>query len=414
MSTAKAAADGPEENEQAAPAAPAPGASPPATPDAKPPIQWKFALLGIPVMGLAFGGATLIGEQKNVLGAGLIALLTVVVALASPREKLWRAALIIGLSTFAMLLLATATIGVPVLAGMSMFGVAYAGTMIGAAGQRLSVAGTLISMAYLIPAATGTARDLSIPKAAELGLVGLLAAAISIGLIMLIRIASGKEPETGAPEDQPSVAAPQAPIRDQVRSALSFGDPTFRYAIRRASALAIAMGIFAATNNHNVFWVMLTMFIVLQPDEATSWHKALSRSVGVLIGAILVAGLGQFLPAEVIIGLGIVVLFVGLAWYQRSYTVFSAGISFTVVAIFGASDGSFANWAGLRVLDTLIGATIALVVGYLVLPDRNSGDPKAAGRVSSPDSPDPGPDSDSRSPDRSPGPGSPAQTPGSS
>ncbi len=360
-------------------------ADPTSTPAEKPPIQWKLSLIGIPVMGLAFGGATLIGEQKNVLGAGLIALLTVIAALASPRERLWRAALVIGVSAFAMLLLATATISIPVLAGLAMFAVAYAGTMIGAAGQALSVAGTLISMAYLIPAATGTARDLSFVKAVELGLVGLAAAFISIGVITLVRRDSeDAHASAEAPGDADSRAgdadAPPAPsLRDQVHSALAFGDPTFRYAIRRASALGIAMGVYAATENHNVFWVMLTMFIVLQPDQATSWHKALSRSVGVMIGAIIVAGLGQFLPPEVIIGIGVVVLFVGLAWYQRSYTVFAAGISFTVVAIFGASDGSFADWAALRVVDTLIGATIALLVGYLVLPDHSDGAGKPAG-----------------------------------
>ncbi len=381
--------------EAKAPEAAGPADAASTTPE-KPPILWKFALIGIPVMGLAFLGATLIGEQKNVLGAGLIALLTVIAALASPRERLWRAALVIGISAFAMLLLASATISIPVLAGLAMFFVAYVGTMIGAAGQALSVAGTLISMAYLIPAATGTARDLSTVKAVELGLVGLAAAFISIGLITLIR----RDPEdesAGAPSSDGDGDAPPAPsLLDQMRSALAFGDPTFRYAIRRASALGIAMGIYAATENHNVFWVMLTMFIVLQPDQATSWHKALSRSVGVMIGAIIVAGLGQFLPPEVIIGIGVVVLFVGLAWYQRSYTVFAAGISFTVVAIFGASDGSFADWAALRVVDTLVGATIALLVGYLVLPDHSGGAGKpegaggaaeAAGAISSPGSP---------------------------
>lgn len=371
-----------------------PATSPPATSgqapgDGKPPLMWGFVAIAVPVMGLAVGGAALIGESKNALGSGLIALLTVVAALATPRETPWRAATLIGGATFLMLLLANATIAIPVLAGLSMFMVAFLGAMIGGAGQALSVAGIFVSMAYLLPAATGIAKDLSFPKAVELGLVGLGAAFIAIAVITAVRAIKGRaeeekeaagegspaadEPEaTGSAEAAPSAAA-------QFRAALSLHNQTFRYALRRAVALGIAMGIYAATGNHNVFWIMLTIFIVLQPDRASSWHKALSRSVGVMIGAIIVAGLGQFLPSEAIIGLAIVVLLVGFAWYRRSYTVFAAGLSFTVVAIFGASDGSFADWAALRIADTLVGAVIALLVGYLVFPDpwwRREQEPK--------------------------------------
>ena len=345
----------------------------------KPPLMWGLVAIAVPVMGLAVGGAALIGESKNALGSGLIALLTVIAALATTRETPWRAATVIGGATFVMLLLANATIEFPVLAGLSMFVVAFLGAMIGGAGQALSAAGIFVSMAYLIPAATGIAKDLSFAKALELGLVGLGAAFIAIVVITAVRALKGRneedeasakaggEPPAAEAEATDSAAAPSAAA--QFRAALTLRNQTFRYALRRAVALGVAMGIYAATENHNVFWVMLTIFIVLQPDRASSWHKALSRSIGVMIGAIIVAGLGQFLPSQVIIGLAIVVLLVGFAWYQRSYTVFAAGLSFTVVAIFGASDGSFTNWAALRIADTLVGAVIALLAGYLVFPD---------------------------------------------
>ena len=358
--------------------------------DAKAPLQWGLVAVAVPVMALAFGGAALIGESQNALGAGLIAMLTTISALVTPRERLVRAATVIGGATFAMLILADVTIEVPVLAGLAMFAVAFLGAMIGGASQALSVAGIFISMAYLLPAATGIAKDLSFAKGIELGLVGLATAFIAIAVVTGIRAVKGRSEAEAADERPEAADAPHGPLAqatspepeapdsaqppapsaaEQFRAALTLRNATFRYALRRAVALGIAMAVYAATANHNVFWVMLTIFIVLQPDRASSWDKALSRSIGVMIGAIIVAGLGQFLPSEVIIGLAVVVLLIGFAWYQRSYTVFAAGLSFTVVAIFGASDGSFANWAALRIADTLVGAVIALLVGYLVFPD---------------------------------------------
>jgi uncharacterized membrane protein YccC len=130
------------------------------------------------------------------------------------------------------------------------------------------------------------------------------------------------------------------------------------------------MGIFQIDSNHNVFWIMLTMFIVLGPDRASSWQKALQRSGGVIIGAFVISGLAQILPVEAMVGLAIVALLGGLLYFQRNYTVYAAGLTFMVLTIFGAKDANFTGWAERRVVDTLIGAAIALLVGYVVLPER--------------------------------------------
>ena len=130
------------------------------------------------------------------------------------------------------------------------------------------------------------------------------------------------------------------------------------------------MGIFQINSNQNVFWIMLTIFIVLGPDRASSWQKALKRSGGVIVGALVISGLSEVLPAEVIFGLAAFALLGGVLYLQRNYTVWAAGITFVVLTLFGAQDHDFIIWAERRVVDTLIGAAIALAVGYFVLPER--------------------------------------------
>jgi uncharacterized membrane protein YccC len=94
----------------------------------------------------------------------------------------------------------------------------------------------------------------------------------------------------------------------------------------------------------------------------------------------VISGLAQILPVEAMIGLAIVALLGGFLYVQRNYMVYAAGLTFMVLTIFGAKDANFTGWAERRVVDTLIGATIALLVGYLVLPDRkNRDDASAAG-----------------------------------
>ena len=148
------------------------------------------------------------------------------------------------------------------------------------------------------------------------------------------------------------------------------GGPEARYGIRRGVILGIAMAAYQVGDNHNIFWVMLTMFAVLQPDASLTWTRAIKRSAGTIGGALLIGALGQFLPPKVVVGLGVAALIVGLSWYKSNYAVYVAGTTILTVSIFGAIDGGFATWAGLRVIDTVIGATIAIAAGYLILPDR--------------------------------------------
>ena len=56
--------------------------------------------------------------------------------------------------------------------------------------------------------------------------------------------------------------------------------------------------------------------------------------------------------------------------FRRNYAVFAAGISFLMIALLGDQQGDFLAWAGLRVIDTLIGAAIAIAAVYLILPEK--------------------------------------------
>ena len=53
----------------------------------KAPLQWGLVAVAVPVMALAFGGAALIGESQNALGAGLIAMLTTISALIDAKDE---------------------------------------------------------------------------------------------------------------------------------------------------------------------------------------------------------------------------------------------------------------------------------------------------------------------------------------
>jgi len=335
----------------------------------KPQLAWKLVLLTTLAMGLGGGLAAAAGYGPGALAAAIAALVVAISALLSQQEIPWKAALIASAGTFTMLLLVDVTAGDPIASAAAMGTVAFFGAIVAAGGSAFAAGGSLISMAYFLPAATSSTHGLSISQAVALGLIGVAAGLIVTALVVVTR-ALRASPQAAPAQKQPPEAAAEPPIA-AIRGALVQRDNTFRYALRRAVALGIAMGIFQINSNHNVFWIMLTMFIVLEPDRSSSWQKALQRSGGVILGAFAIRALSEVLPVNVMVGLSAVVLVIGLLYYQRNYAIYAAGISFTVITMFGAKNADFTGWAVTRVTDTVIGALIALAVGYLFLPDSD-------------------------------------------
>jgi uncharacterized membrane protein YccC len=170
----------------------------------------------------------------------------------------------------------------------------------------------------------------------------------------------------GKPDAAPARSSGLRAMFEEIRS----GGPDVRYAIRRAVLLGLAAGLYQVDGNQNVFWVMLTIFIVLQPDPGATWNKSLKRGTGTVAGALAVGMLAQVAPAGVVVAFGIIALTVGLAYYRSNYTIYAAGVTVLTVALIGDQGGTFAEWALLRAADTVIGIAIAIAAVYMILPDR--------------------------------------------
>lgn len=339
--------------------------------------DWVLSALAAASLGAGVAAAVATGHRQSALAPGLIALFVAVAALASPRASLWKAGLVCGLLAFAMLILAYATAGAPITAGAAMAIVCFTGGIMRAGGAGLAAAGMILSGAYFLPAATGAIRGLTLDDAAELGVIGIAAGLVVTLLVVLSRALHGHPPDEPA---QPAPAAgPRPTASAAIGAALRRRDATFRYALRRALALGVVMGVYQAHTGRTVFWVMLTMFIVMQPDPAATWQRALSRSGGVVVGALAIGALAEVVPARAIVALAVLVLLMGIAFFRSIYAVYSAGLSFATIALIGAEQHDVTTWAALRIIDTLIGVTIALLAGYLILPNRDGGDGQPAG-----------------------------------
>ena len=158
-----------------------------------------------------------------------------------------------------------------------------------------------------------------------------------------------------------------------------------RQALLLGVLLGTTAGLWAATKNHNYFWVMVTFWAITQATPDATFDRGVKRVVGVMTGCLLIGGLATVATPDVVVTVGFVMLFVGIVFWARNYTVYIAAISMMTVALHGdIQDYSFGHWAFLRLADTLVGLAIGFAAYWLVvtLPEirraRREGDEERA------------------------------------
>jgi hypothetical protein len=349
----------------------------------KKPLDLKLSALAVVSLLAGAGAAAAAGFDEAAVAAGVISLFVVVAAIATPQPATFRAAVLSGVVAGLALLLAHATGATPFLAGISMAAVALLTGAAVAGGPTAGAIGSIIGTAYFAPAALSLTAGYSLGETAEVGLAGLVAGLAVVAVTALLQRALGDQPrqQGEAPPTRSGEEGESGPVDPGGKSdgpgsltlianALRHPSPERNYGMRRALLLGTGMGTYLATDNHNVFWVLLTIFSVLKPRMESTWTTAIARSKGAIAGALAVGVLAQVLPTDVVVAIGLAALVVTLAYYRRSYAVYSAGISFLVVALLGEQQGDLLNWAALRAADTLLGAAIAITAVYLILPEK--------------------------------------------
>ncbi|MGG3912293.1 FUSC family protein [Rossellomorea vietnamensis] len=151
--------------------------------------------------------------------------------------------------------------------------------------------------------------------------------------------------------------------------------PSTRKAIQAlvAGTLAIIVGMLIAPAQP--YWVLLTTFIVQIGTETVgrTYMKAIQRSIGTVIGAIIGFGAANLVSgnSQLEVVLLFAVLFLAFYLFPVSYTLMSLFITMLIAFMYDLLLGGISiQLMGARVIDTIAGAVIALIVSAFVFPKR--------------------------------------------
>jgi uncharacterized membrane protein (TIGR01666 family) len=155
---------------------------------------------------------------------------------------------------------------------------------------------------------------------------------------------------------------------------LSWSSAAFKHALR--VSLVCLVGFIAAKTlslGHHSYWVLLTIIVILKPGYSLSKQRNYQRLLGTITGGIIGVLILIFIPNGDVQFAFMVVFMIGAYSFQRlNYIVSVIFMTPYVLILFKILGVGHLDIAKERVIDTLIGSTIAFIASYWLFPSWES------------------------------------------
>ena len=260
-----------------------------------------------------------------------------------------------------------------------------------AAGEAKAVAGVARSLATAVGAGGGAVELESLTRAEEVArqaqeqasrptLVEAVLEVAADRCRAAARLAAETEtPELLRPFLWRSPTAAFGEVAGTARRQLRPGSTGFRYAAQLAVATAAADSLSLAYGLERAYWAPLTATVVLQPVYGLTARRTVDRVIGTVAGALATALVLGVVSSDLVIdllifGAGFAAFLLLLRQVLRWAAV---AVTALVLCLIETVDPSRWQLAKYRVLDTLVGAAVALAVAGLM---RWRPDPLSTGR----------------------------------
>ncbi len=168
----------------------------------------------------------------------------------------------------------------------------------------------------------------------------------------------------------PRVDRDSRSLWQRFKEQLNWNHPRLRYAIRLSSCFLLGYILINQFNIEKGEWILLTSLFVCQPSYSETRRRLFQRILGTLSGVVIGVAIVQLLPTKA----GQIALLLGaayafFAWLRKNYSISVIFVTIFVIAAFNLLAGKGVAVMGPRILDTLIGAILAIGVVRILWPD---------------------------------------------
>ncbi|SDF08390.1 FUSC family protein [Ulvibacter litoralis] len=149
----------------------------------------------------------------------------------------------------------------------------------------------------------------------------------------------------------------------------SLNSTLFRHALRFTVAILFAHILGTLLGIHNTYWILLTIVVIMRPNYGLTKERSKNRIIGTLIGAVIAIGIVLVTHNVIVYSvLAILSLTMAIALLQQNYKSGAALITINIVLVYSLINPDAFLVIQYRVIDTIIGASIAVIANYALWP----------------------------------------------
>jgi uncharacterized membrane protein (TIGR01666 family) len=180
---------------------------------------------------------------------------------------------------------------------------------------------------------------------------------------------SFKELTGGRDKDLEKFLTPEYYPLHTLKENLSFSSTIFRHSLRLTISIAIGFAIGLVFPLQNVYWILLTIVVIMRPGYGLTKQRSFQRIIGTVVGGIIAFAVLSFVHNSIIIGtLTIVCMLLGYAFTTINYRIGATFVTIYVVFVYAMLTPDITDVIQYRIIDTAVGAAIAFFANYLLWP----------------------------------------------
>ncbi|MDO9036901.1 MAG: FUSC family membrane protein [Lutibacter sp.] len=149
----------------------------------------------------------------------------------------------------------------------------------------------------------------------------------------------------------------------------SFNSPIFKHSLRLAIVVLVGFAIGKSLSMQNPYWILLTIIIIMRPSFGMTKSRSIHRVVGTLIGA-AIASIVILITQNTTVYAVIAVISLPLAFslVQLNFRNAAVFVTINVIFVYALFEPNILSVIQFRILDTLIGASLAFASNYVLWP----------------------------------------------
>lgn len=149
----------------------------------------------------------------------------------------------------------------------------------------------------------------------------------------------------------------------------TFSSPIFKHSLRLAIITIIGFVIGKLFSMQNPYWILLTIAVIMRPSFGLTKARSIHRVIGTLIGATIATIVILFTQNPLVYGIiATISLPLAFSFIQLNYRNAAVFITLNVVFTYALFEPNILSVVQFRIIDTLIGATLAFSATYFLWP----------------------------------------------